>query len=154
MTNLDEKEINAWQMLPLYGERADAENVFDEIKNQWGFEGFTAKQRAVSALAARLLLLVYNLWGIFSRLMQPGKHVEAAGSRKWFMVIAGRLVKSGRQYEMQISAQGTWWEGLRQGYERVLIWLSATAPQLRLSAQVPAPTPILPPPKLALNCET
>ena len=152
VTNLDEKQLNAWQTLPLYAERADTENVFDELKNQWGFEGFSAKQKAVSALAARLLLLVYNLWGIFSRLMEPSKHVEAAGSRKWFMVIAGRLVKSGRQYEMQISAQGTWWEGLKRGYERVLAWLTATAPQLRLTGQKPPPAPLFLSQKPALNC--
>ena len=152
VTNLKKEECNAWQAQSLYRDRGDSENVFDELKNQWGFEGFSACRRAVSALAARLLLLVYNLWGLFSRLMEPNRHVEAAGSRRWFMVIAARLVRSGRQYELQISAQGAWWEGLKQGYERVLYWLSSTAPQLGLGPQAPPPETLLPFQKMTLNC--
>ena len=106
VTNLDEPAANAWQVQTLYRERADAENVFDELKNQWGFNGFCARSRRVSALAARLLLLVYNLWSLFVRLLEPTRQVEAAGSRRWFLVIAARLVESGRQKPLQVSVQG------------------------------------------------
>jgi hypothetical protein len=34
---------NAWQIQELYRQRADTENVFDELKNQWSFSGFAAK---------------------------------------------------------------------------------------------------------------
>jgi hypothetical protein len=37
VTDLPVEEVNAWQVQPLYRERADAENVFDELKNRWGF---------------------------------------------------------------------------------------------------------------------
>jgi hypothetical protein len=57
--------VNGWQIQELYRQRADAENVFDELKNQWGFSGFCAKARAPTELAARLLLMVYNLWTLF-----------------------------------------------------------------------------------------
>jgi hypothetical protein len=66
VTNLPES-INGWQIQELYRQRADVENVFDELKNQWGFSGFCAKSRATTELAARLLLLVYNLWVLFVR---------------------------------------------------------------------------------------
>ena len=95
ITNLDPAEYNAWQVQVLYRERADAENVFDELKKQWGFSGFCSRKRRVSALAARLLLLVYNLWNLFLRLLEPERHVEAAGGRHWFLVIAARLMQSG-----------------------------------------------------------
>jgi hypothetical protein len=62
---------NAWQIQQLYRERADTENVFDELKNQWGFSGFCAQARATTELAARLLLLVYNLWVLFVRFIEP-----------------------------------------------------------------------------------
>ena len=68
--------------MELYRKRADAENVFDELKNQWGFDGFCSRKRAVSELATRLLLLVYNLWNLFLRLMSPEHHIEAAGGRR------------------------------------------------------------------------
>jgi len=141
VTSLEEPEANAWQIQALYRERADAENVFDELKNQWGFNGFCARSRRVSALAARLLLLVYNLLTLFVRLLEPGRHVEAAGSRRWFLVIAARLVENGRQKTLQLSAQGRWWEQLKAGYTRVAEWLASTAPQLKISPPLPVPIP-------------
>lgn len=44
VTNLGE-DYNGWQIQQLHRERADAENVFDELKNQWGFSGFCAKSQ-------------------------------------------------------------------------------------------------------------
>lgn len=144
VTNLDEPTANAWQVQTLYRERADAENVFDELKNQWGFNGFCARSRRVSALAARLLLLVYNLWSLFVRLLEPTRHVEAAGSRRWFLVIAARLVESGRQKTLQVSVQGRWWEQLKTGYTRVAQWLASTAPQLKIPPPLPHQTTLAP----------
>jgi hypothetical protein len=141
VTNLDESTANAWQVQALYRERADAENVFDELKNQWGFNGFCARSRRVSALAARLLLLVYNLWSLFVRLLEPSRHIEAAGSRRWFLVIAARLVESGRQMTLHVSVQGRWWELLQAGYTRVAQWLATTAPQLKIPPPLPLQNP-------------
>ena len=55
VTNLP-LEYNAWQIQQLYRDRADTENVFYELKNQWGFSGFCAKARATTELAARYLV--------------------------------------------------------------------------------------------------
>jgi len=60
VTNLP-TDYDARAIQRLYRERADTENVFDELKNQWGFGGFCAKSLATTELAARLLLMVYNL---------------------------------------------------------------------------------------------
>lgn len=38
VTNLDHEILSLGQ---LYRDRADAENAFDELKNQWGWGGFT-----------------------------------------------------------------------------------------------------------------
>lgn len=145
VTNLEAQEMNAWQVQACYRERADAENVFDELKNQWGFSGFCARSRRVSALASRLLLLVYNLWTLFCRLLEPSRHVEASGGRRWFLVFGARLVRSGRRLSVQVSVKGPWWEALRAGYERLARWLSSTAPQLdrwrRAAHQATAITP-------------
>ncbi|HLP26313.1 MAG TPA: transposase, partial [Acidobacteriota bacterium] len=142
VTNLDEPTANAWQVQTLYRERADAENVFDELKNQWGFNGFCARSRRVSAQVARLL--VYNLWSLFVRLLEPARHVEAAGRRRWFLVIAARLVESGRQKTLQVSVQGRWWKPLKTGYTRVAQWLASTAPQLKIPPPPPRPTCLAP----------
>lgn len=65
----------------LYRDRADAENNFDELKNQWGWGGFTTQDLARCRLMARMVALVYNWWTLFVRLAQPHKHFEAISSR-------------------------------------------------------------------------
>lgn len=136
VTNLGDN-FTPWQIQQLYRDRADTENVFDELKNQWGFAGFTAKSRSTTELAARLLLMVYNLWTLFVRFIDPKKHTEAKRGRRWFLLIAGRLVQSGRQKELQISVRGGWAEKLKDGYLRLHDWLRTTAPQLKTVEAVP-----------------
>ncbi len=65
----------------LYRDRADAENNFDELKNQWGWGGFTTHDIARCRLMARMVALVYDWWTLFVRLAQPHKHFEAISSR-------------------------------------------------------------------------
>lgn len=65
----------------LYRDRADAENNFDELKNQWGWGGFTTQDLKRCRLMARMVALVYNWWTLFVRLANPHKHHEAITSR-------------------------------------------------------------------------
>src|SRR5262249_61340443 len=48
----------------LYRDRADCESTFDELKNQWGWGGFTTHDLARCRLAGRLVGLGFN-WGNF-----------------------------------------------------------------------------------------
>lgn len=130
VTNLP-LSYNAWAIQDLYRHRADVENVFDELKNQWGLSGFCAKSRSTTELAARLTLLVYNLWTLFVRFIIPQHHTEAKKGRRWFLIIAARLVESGRQKEMQVCIRGGWAEQLKAGYTRLHDWIRTTAPQLK-----------------------
>jgi len=68
-------------LAPMYRARGDAENPFDELKNQWGWGGFTTQRLATSQQAARLIALVYNWWTLYNRLVTPGQHHEAITSR-------------------------------------------------------------------------
>jgi hypothetical protein len=65
----------------LYRDRADAENNFDELKNQWGWGGFTTQDLARCRIMARMVALVYNWWTLFVRCCHPHKHFEAITSR-------------------------------------------------------------------------
>jgi len=65
----------------LYRDRADAENIFDERNNQWGWSGFTRQDLARCQLMARINALVFNWWSLYTRLALPGKHTEATTSR-------------------------------------------------------------------------
>ncbi len=44
----------------LYRDRCDCENGFDELKNQWGWGGFTTQDMHRSQITARAVALVYN----------------------------------------------------------------------------------------------
>ena len=48
----------------LYRERADAENNFDELENQWGWGGFTTHDLKHCCLVASMVALIYNWWNI------------------------------------------------------------------------------------------
>ena len=71
----------------LYRDRTDAENNFDgprpprELKNQWGWGGFTTHDLARCPPMARMVAWVYDGWTLFVRLAQPHKHFEAISSR-------------------------------------------------------------------------
>ena len=80
-----------------YRNRADCENVFDEIKNQWGWGGFVTQHLQTSQIMARMVALVYNWWNLFSRLAIPDKHHEAITSRPLLLSSVGQLTRSGRQ---------------------------------------------------------
>ncbi|MEI6057309.1 MAG: IS1380 family transposase [Lentisphaerota bacterium] len=130
VTNLSTQEANSWQVVDLYRKRADCENVFDELKNQWGFNGFTCRKSTPTSIAARLMLIFYNLWVLFMRLISPEKHIEMISGRRWFLLIAARMTKSSRQREVHLSVGKEFWKELKQGYARVYQWIKETAPQL------------------------
>jgi hypothetical protein len=132
VTNLEKHEATPAQIALLYAKRADTENVFDELKNQWGFRGYCSQRAVVTELAARLVLLTYNLWSLFTRLMglHPGHHTEAIRSRRDFLFLAAQVVESGRQRVVKLAVKAEWWAVLKACYERLRTWLTATAPQL------------------------
>ena len=46
-----------------YRDRGDAENNFDELKNHWGWAGFTTQDWKRCQMMARITALVYNSMG-------------------------------------------------------------------------------------------
>ena len=105
VTDLD---MDARDVLPLYRGRGDPdwseaeiavgrENVFDEMKNQWGWGGFTAHSPAQTALFAGLSVIAANLWNIFTRLGGDGSHREAATSRPLLQSCIARITRHARQ---------------------------------------------------------
>ncbi len=59
VTNLGSNVIS---MVQHYRDRADCENYFDEIKNQWGWGGYTTRKLSACKIMARIIALVYNWW--------------------------------------------------------------------------------------------
>jgi len=134
VTNLNEIQFNDWQIVDLYNKRADCENIYDELKNQWGLGGFCSKHSNVTEFAARMTLLSYNLWSLFIRFFNLSKHEEARNSRRDFLLLASQYIEKGRERILKMSAIDSVWERIRQGYNRLLAWIRSTAPQLRLGS--------------------
>ena len=131
VTNLSEEEATSAQVVLTYRKRGDAENVFDELKNQWGFAGFCSGKGVVTETAARLLLLTYNLWSLFVRVLkEEGCHREAITSRDDLLVMPAKLVETGRRKTLKLSIGEKWWGAITRSYKRLQSWLSSIAPQM------------------------
>jgi hypothetical protein len=73
-----------------YRDRSDAENNFDELKNQWAWSGFTTHDLKRCQIMARTIALVYNWWSLFTRLAISEKHAEAITSRPLLLNAVGK----------------------------------------------------------------
>jgi len=116
-----------------YRDRADCENNFDEMKNQWGWGGYTTKQIKSGQFMARMIALVYNWWNLFVRLAIPEKHHEAITSRPLLLSSIGRLTEHGRQRKMVITSTHGNIKKLKNAYARLVLFfneLKSAAPQL------------------------
>jgi len=121
----------------LYRDRADCENVFDEIKNQWGWAGFVTQDLQRCRIMARLIALVYNWWNIFTRLAHPDQHLEAATSRPLLLYAVGRLVTTARRKIIRLTSTHALSEKIRLVLTRIgrfLNRLAQTAEQLSVEA--------------------
>jgi hypothetical protein len=122
----------------LYRDRADCENVFDELKNQWGWGGFTTHDLARCRLTARMVALVYNWWNIFVRLAEPDKHLEAITSRPLLLAGIAERTRHGRQTTLRIASthgNARWAERVLTGVAVFLRGLIETAEQLTTDAR-------------------
>jgi len=117
----------------LYRDRADCENVFDEIKNQWGWAGFVTRDLKRCRIVARLIAIFYNWWNVFTRLAQPDRHLEAITSRPLLLQAVGRLVTTGRRKILKLTTTHALADRIRLTLNRIgqfLNGLARTAEQL------------------------
>lgn len=117
----------------LYRDRADAENPFDELKNHWGWGGFTTQDLKRCRFMARITALTYNWWSLFVRLADPNKHTESITSRPLLLHAPARQIEHGRQRRLVIShhhAEAEWVERACRNIAAFLRGLRLTAEQL------------------------
>jgi hypothetical protein len=88
----------------LYRDRAEAENIFDELKNQWGWTGFTTHDLRRCQILARTIALIYNWWTLFTRLAIPKRHTEALTSRPLLLNGIARQTTHGNQTTLTITS--------------------------------------------------
>jgi hypothetical protein len=87
----------------LYRDRADCENGFDELKNQWGWGGFTTQDIERCQTSARAVALAYNWWSWYCRAAKPGARMEAITSRVLLLAGVGRAVKHAGQTTLYLT---------------------------------------------------
>jgi hypothetical protein len=133
VTALEEGVLGVAQ---LYRDRAESENVFDELKNQWGWAGFTTADQRRCQILARIVALVYNWWSLFTRLAIPNRHTEATTSRPLLLQGIGRQTKHGNQTTLTITSNHAQAAPIRRALEAVselLQRLAETAERLTLN---------------------
>ena len=90
----------------LYRDRADCENGFDEIKNQWGWGGYSTHDIERCALSARAVALVYNWWVLVRAAGAP----QLTKPQKWFALvryIVERILGRAPKPNLGLNALGT-----------------------------------------------
>lgn len=103
VSSLDEIAFPTIVIPKHYRDRGDAENCFDELKNQWGWGGYTSRKLAPSRLMANLIALFYNWWNLYLRFYDDKHHREAIRTRPMLMAGVGRQVQSGGQRRVKVS---------------------------------------------------
>jgi hypothetical protein len=129
VTALDAEVITIVQHYP---DRADCENNFDEIKNQWGWCGFVTQTLAPCRLIARMIALVYNWWSLFVRLVEVEKHYEAIVSRPLLLHGVGKQTQHAGQTTLTITSSHGRESYMKASYARVCVYLTSRK-QLRRS---------------------
>lgn len=117
----------------LYRDRADCENGFDELKNQWGWGGYTTQDMERCNLSARAVALIYNWWSWYVRLAHPKTRLEAVTSRPMLLSGVARLTQHAGQSRLLLTlthAAGDQIKGMIANIRKGLDHVLASAPQL------------------------
>ena len=87
-----------------YRDRADCENTFADLKNDWSWGGFTTQDQGRNQLMARLVALVYTWWNIFTRQLSPLAHREGHVSRPLLLHGIARTTTHGRKTTIHLTS--------------------------------------------------
>ncbi|MGA9313983.1 MAG: hypothetical protein WBV77_05065 [Solirubrobacteraceae bacterium] len=107
------------------------ENSFDELKNDWGWGGFTTHDLARCRIMARIVALIFNWWNLFVRLADPDHHREAITSRPLLLQAIGRQTNHAGRATVTITSS----HGERDRARRALTRIAAFFATLRETAE-------------------
>lgn len=136
VTNLED---NIFTLAHHYRDRGDSENNFDELKNQWGWCGYTTQDLKRCKIIGKFIALIYDWWNIFTRLVDPNCHREAVTSRPQLLNATGKLTQHGRQKVLTITSTHAKTEKIA----KILIAISAFFKSLQQTAEQLTPATIL-----------
>jgi hypothetical protein len=119
----------------LYRDRASSENVFDELKNQWGWGGFVTQDLLRTQITARIIALVYNWWSLFARFANPKKHSESITSRPLLLYAVGRKTTHSGQTTITVTPSHAKHELSRKALyfiSKTLNWFKSSSERINL----------------------
>lgn len=125
----------------LYRDRADCENGFDELKNQWGWGGYTKHDLERCNLSARAVALIYNWWSWYVRLAHPQKRLEAITSRPMLLNGIARMTQHAGQSRLLLTLTHEAEDKIKSMIANIRTGLDAVlsnAPQLTKADRWPA----------------
>lgn len=115
----------------LYRDRADAENAFDELKNQWGLGGFTTPDINRCQTVARVCALVYNWWSWYCRAAHPTGRLAAIASRPLLRAAVGQAVSHANQTTLYLTPL----QGRADMLRKLIANIGATLQHIEAGAQ-------------------
>ncbi len=121
VTSLDSEILTLGQ---LYRDRGDCENAFDELKNQWGWSGFTTHDLKRCRLLAGSVALIFNWWSLFVRLADLDHRPEAITSRPLLMQAIARQTQHAGQVTLTLSSTHGDQHKARRAYLRIAGFLA------------------------------
>ena len=130
MTSLEEEILTVAQH---YRDRADAENIYDEQTNQWGWGGFMTQDLKRCQIMARITALVSNWWSLYAGLAIPERHAEAITGRPFLLNSVARQTRHGGQTKLTINSSHSQSRPMQEALTRVAEFLcevKTTARQL------------------------
>ena len=98
--------------------------MFDEIKNHWGWGGFTSHTFAVTQAVALIGAMVYNWWSIFCRLADPNHHREAVTTRPTLLHSIVRQTSHSNQRTLTITSTNGNKAAIATFFVRIGQWLA------------------------------
>lgn len=126
---------SADEIRTLYNPRGDNENCYDELKNQWGWGGFTLKDLARSELMARFIALIYNWWSIYTKLVDDQIAREAITSRPMLLMHTAKVSTHQSTRTLLVFCAHAQAERIKEmletAAERLKAWASLTTEQLK-----------------------
>lgn len=121
-----------------YNPRGDNENCYDELKNQWGWGGFTLADLGRSELMARFIALVYNWWSVYVKLVDEQVAREAITSRPMYLMHMAKAHTHQSVRTLVIFCAHSQAERIRERLEaaaaRLRQWAALTAEQLKTAS--------------------
>lgn len=123
----------------LYRDRGDSENCFDELKNQWGWGGFTTQDLQRCRIISRMIALIYNWWSLYTRLLNPDKRHEAITSRPLMLQSVGRKTTHAGQTIVTVTSSHGKASGVQRAMQELAMFfkeLTHTAEQLGVTERV------------------